>query len=306
MNPAEYQRSLASREGTGALPCVPVCWPVNEHCGCGRGHRDKAIGKAPLVRWAALIDRPPTASQMVAWAARWPACNWAVLVEPARWLLLDLDNDAALGEATGLGMPPAPCWWTGRGQVYVYEAPAAVTGRRTTKRGTSKAIDVLAGGIAILPPSRHRHGADYRWRVPLDVQPPGPAPPWAVQMLLETTEPVSAAPAAKAGIPGSEQAEPVTRSTATTAGLPPSLVTLLERGCAADPARYPSRSEALFSALQRLIGLGLADDEIAALILREGHAIGDKPRALGRAGARWLAGELHRARRKHGRQEVGR
>jgi hypothetical protein len=60
-------------------------------------------------------------------------------------------------------------------------------------------------------------------------------------------------------------------------------------------ARYPTASEARFAVLQALISAGHDDATIAAVFFTAGHAIGDKPRRLGRA---WFARELARARAK--------
>jgi hypothetical protein len=58
---------------------------------------------------------------------------------------------------------------------------------------------------------------------------------------------------------------------------------------------YPSRSEALFDAVQGLIKAGVDDQTTMSLLLDSRHAISEKPREKGRT---WLAGELARARAK--------
>jgi hypothetical protein len=81
----------------------------------------------------------------------------------------------------------------------------------------------------------------------------------------------------------------------TALAISPRMRMLILHGHAADPGRYPSRSEALFAVLQSLIGAGYDDATIAGIILDTSNAIGDKPRRLSH---RWLAGEIARARAK--------
>lgn len=69
-----------------------------------------------------------------------------------------------------------------------------------------------------------------------------------------------------------------------------------------DPARYASRSEALFAVMCGLIDAGCADATIAALLSAPEHALAAK---VHEHDARWLQHEIHRARRKcHPPQEV--
>ncbi len=266
------------------IPGIPVCWPIDGRCGCGRGHSEKEVGKAPLISITSYVLTPPSPAQLAAWATRWPCCNWATLLEPSGWLVLDLDTLDALGEATALGMPPAPCWTTARGRNYVYLAPPEVRGRRTTKRGESKAIDVLAGGYAVVPPSRHRLGVDYRWVVPPTIVAPGPAPRWAVEMLLEAVEPGDTGPVA---LPDHLPVVDTGRL-----AVPARIRALLAEGTAAE---YASRSEAVFAVVRALVIAGHDDAAIAAVLTDSRNGISAKPLECGR---RWVAHEIARAQRK--------
>jgi hypothetical protein len=267
------------------LPTLPVCWPDSMGaCACGHGHVADEVGKAPLVRWSHLISEPPTTAQIVEWSTRWPGCNWAVLLEPAGWLVLDLDTLDALGEATASGMPPAPCWTTRRGRNYAYVAPDEVRGRRTTKRGNSHAIDILAGGLVTIPPSRHRLGVDYRWVVPPEIVPPGPAPRWAIGMLLEASDPSTAVPVVLPDNLAMIDVDSIKFSSRIRA--------LILSGAAPE---YASRSEAVFAVIQALIRGGYTDDAIASILTDCRYGISAKPLQHGR---RWLAHEIARGRAK--------
>jgi hypothetical protein len=264
---------------------IPLCWPdARGRCACGRGHREKAIGKAPLVAWEDLVTTPPTAEQIRVWASKYPACNWGLLLEPAGELVIDLDGDAARVEALSYGLPPATVVRTGQGSHYRYRAPQGVAGKRSTKRGHSKKIDILAGGYVVIPPSRHRNGHRYEWLIAPDVRPLGDPPDWAVRMLLESTPAVDAA----------DVALPERLPDVDLDGLhvSPRIRALIVTGV---DARYPSRSEALFAVVQALIYAGQNDALIAAVLLDTHHGISAKPRELGR---RWVARELARARAK--------
>jgi bifunctional DNA primase/polymerase-like protein len=264
---------------------IPLCWPdARGRCADGRGHREKAIGKAPLVFWEALVTAPPTTEQIQQWASEYPGCNWGQLLEPAGACVIDLDGEAARGEAIGYGLPPAIVATTGQGSHYYYKAPAQVAGRRTAKRGHSQAIDILAGGYVVIPPSRHRAGSVYRWIIPPEARPLADPPEWAVRMLLE----------APAGGAAADVALPIRLPDVDLEGLrvSPRIRALILTGV---DARYPSRSEAVFAVAQALIHAGQPDAMIAAVLMDVRYGISAKPRDLGR---RWLAHELARARAK--------
>jgi hypothetical protein len=43
---------------------IPLCWPVDGACGCGRGHQGKDTGKAPLLG-EGYQDRPITETKVL-------------------------------------------------------------------------------------------------------------------------------------------------------------------------------------------------------------------------------------------------
>ncbi len=271
---------------SAALECViiPLCWPnAAGRCGCGRSHPEKDVGKAPLVNWRAFVTTRPTPAQRAAWRTRWPHANAGELLEPLGALEVDLDSEAAIAEATALGLPAAPVVKTGKGVRYRFRTPPSVRGKRTAKRGRSHAIDVLAGGYVVIPPSRHRNGSDYRQLVAPQACPLTDAPAWAVRLLEESST------SATADMPLPESLPCVDLEALS---LPPRIRTLIRTG--ADP-RYPSRSEAVFGALQACIRAGYDDATIAAVFVDAAHGISEKPRECG---GRWLAHEIARARAK--------
>ena len=81
-----------------------------------------------------------------------------------------------------------------------------------------------------------------------------------------------------------------------TLKIPTWLKTLIKFGEDINAAKsYPSRSEALFDAVQGLLKTGIDDQTILSLALDSHYAISEKPREKGRT---WLASEIARARAK--------
>jgi hypothetical protein len=275
---------------------IPCCWPTKSGaCGCGRGHAEKSIGKAPLVRWAHLVDEPPTPAEVAAWARTWPHANRGELLEPLGAVEIDCDDLDALGEATALGLPPAPAMKTAKGRRYRYACPPELAGIRITKRGQSRAIDVLSGGYVIVE-GRHRLGPRYEWIVPPAERPLAEAPAWALRWLREAPmDPVAAgidrAPAGRDGVSWA-RADALPEIDLDTLVIHPRIKRVIVDG---GGPTYPSRSEAVFAVALELIGAGYDDAVIAGVLLAPRFAISDKPRQQGR---RWLAGELARARRR--------
>ena len=143
------------------LAVVPVCWPDERgRCGCGRGHPLKNAGKAPL--FAGYNQRMLEPSEVARWWQRYPKANVGLQLRFSHLIVVDPDSPEALREAEELGLPSTWTVETGRGYHFYYRNVGPYHTRRT-KQGTSRAIDVLAGGIVVAPPSRHRSGRVYRW-----------------------------------------------------------------------------------------------------------------------------------------------
>lgn len=263
---------------------IPLCPPTPAGaCGCGRGHIGRAVGKAPLVKWEPYVVALPSAATQAAWARAWPHANAGALAEPSHLLVIDLDSAAAFAEAHALGLSPTAKVRTAHGEHWYYAAPAGRTGR-AIRRGESRAIDVLASGYVVTPPSLHRAGVRYEWLSPFEAAPLAPAPAWAVAMLEETTRAAVTTPAVLGDV-GAPLPLDALR-------VPPRVRELIRDGTS---PRYPSRSEALFAVLQALVRGGYDDATMAAVVLDLAHGISAKPRECGR---RWLAHEIARARAK--------
>src|SRR4029453_7530836 len=130
-----------------------------------------------------------TDEQMIhRWWREVPDANIGLVLE--RLLVIDLDSKAAQREAHGLGLPSGPVAVTAWGHHHYYRAPAGLTGS-TTHRGRSRAIDVLANGHIVAPPSLHSTGIHYRWAMELDHSQLVHAPAWDVAWLSAPPAPVS-------------------------------------------------------------------------------------------------------------------
>jgi hypothetical protein len=165
---------------------------------------------------------------------------------------------------------------------FFFAAPPGASGRRI-RAGVSGALDILADGFLVIPPSRHVAGQHYRWIVPPEGPLP-PAPQWALDLLRSqkraqpVTLPTNVTPVCVDMIPVSDR-----------------IRQLIREGPAAEPGRYRSRSEGLFACLLSLVSLGCSDETIAGIVMNPANAIAQKPLEHGPA---WLATEIARARSK--------
>ena len=165
---------------------IPLCWPTSEgKCGCGRGHTERDIGKAPLLGKGYQGVRPDEA-QVGAWWDRWPHANVGILLEPSRLVLVDLDSDDAAREIQER-LPATAYVTTGKGWHVYYQAPGGLPGRRRTKWGDCKEIDLLGKGYVVAPPSIHATGRAYAWEGDLGCV--ADAPGWLVAALSPPTPP---------------------------------------------------------------------------------------------------------------------
>lgn len=119
--------------------------------------------KRPSVRWREMQERRWSAGECRRWWMSHPDDNVGVVTGAISDLVVvDCDDDAALGWAVE-HLPPTP--WvvrTGRGAQLGYRHPGGTISNRT--RVGTMALDLRGdGGYVAMPPSVHRTGAIYRW-----------------------------------------------------------------------------------------------------------------------------------------------
>jgi hypothetical protein len=286
--PFAYAAAIYQPRGWCPIPC---CWPsVSGACGCGRGHRGKEIGKAPLPEHDPHVA--PSAETVTRWARQYPRANVAMLLAPAQRIVVDTDDPEAEEEVHALGMPRTYTVVTALGHHRHLARPADCPTTRRIRTGVSGRIDILSLGIAVMPPSRHRTGRDYRCLDP--TAPIAEAPAWVVQWLTEAPPPVTTAPV--------ELPTELPRVDVDLLAMPGWVRRVILKGT---DARYPSRSEAIHAIVRHLVAAGYADKVIAAILLDPRFGISSKPREIGptwdtarKASRRWVAREIARARAK--------
>jgi len=139
-------------QGWSVVPCLPGA-------------------KHPCVKWKPYQDRLPTESEIRRWWRQWPNANIALITgKLSGVVVIDIDKEKG-GSLDGQEISPLMSQ-TGDGYHIFHEHP----GRRV-QNSARDGVDVRGdGGIAILPPSRHKTGAQYTW---LGIEgEPSPMPPW--------------------------------------------------------------------------------------------------------------------------------
>jgi len=167
------------------IQVLPLCWPVDGQCGCGRGHTGRDIGKAPLLG-AGWHKEPSPPEDVRKWWTDWPRANIGIRVEHSALVVIDTDSPEAEAEVQSLGVPPTAKASTGRGFHYYFKRNGSTAGRKTGW-GDSQHIDVLAKGFVVAPPSVHQSGSVYTWE---SSDAPADLPLWALPIL----DPPRAAP----------------------------------------------------------------------------------------------------------------
>ena len=261
---------------------LPLCWPTADgKCACHKGHvKEKEIGKAPLLGDYYQYLRP-TEDDVRRWWTKWPQANIGILLGPSRLLVVDTDSNDAWREAKAKGLPPGPSVHTGKGRHFYYRSREGLYGR-TTKRGDSRAIDVLASGYIVAPPSIHRSGATYQWLPPPENVAPQDAPAWAVKLLMERAS-VSAQIV--------ELPDDLPPVSVEDLSVSPGIKDLIHDGL----SHHPSRSEAVFAVEMAMIEAGCDNTTLASVLLDPANGISELPREKGEE---WLAGDIGRAREK--------
>lgn len=249
---------------------------------CGPTHRCKDPGKRPwdpvsqshMIGWQRR--GVPTAADVDSWIAGAGAdrANLGCLTGHG---LAWLDVDGPEGEAqlrAILGPNPVATWEFRRGSdsrrlIYAVpkDEPVPTIGGDAGHAG----LRVLGDGAqSVVPPSRHQSADLYAWTPGQDpwafgLAAPAPAP--LLELLRSRATKGKASPAAIVSAPfavptGVDFAD----LTAVRELLPEHLRGVLDRGLAACPGRYPSRSEAVFALVGSIIASGVHDQVGAAVL----------------------------------------
>lgn len=245
---------------------IPLCWPDElGNCGCGGNHPPAAAGKAPLLKnWPEVEVTEETIRK---WWTQWPEANIGVVLDRSGLLVVDADSDEAVAEAQELGADCTAQVTSGRGRHFYFEAEELPTAR-AVHVGESRELDLLTAGYAVLPPSLHRLGSEYQWTkgTSYDL---APAPEWVTEWLEEAQ---------------SKQVEPLELTSELPAVRLDDLTVsdwlkrVIVQGLPAAVERYESRSEAIFGVMRSLLQSGHNIETIAAVLLNQEWAIGDKLR----------------------------
>jgi putative DNA primase/helicase len=174
-----------------ALPVFPVCSPAAGGR-CFEGHPPSSqhgpddVGKTPLVKWGEYRTRLPTEAEVRRLWRKWPRANIGFATgELSGKVVLDLDGAAAVAEAARLGgIDDGP--WVSTGRVGGQHRYCSYRDDEPRDFAKLRGIDYRGeGGYAILPPSRHRNGPTYTWRVPLGALELPELPRWVNDLKAE-------------------------------------------------------------------------------------------------------------------------
>lgn len=149
--------------------------------------------KKPVVKFKHLLDydhfwQVPWESLsylMAPWVGD-PSLGVGILLRASELVVVDCDSVGAVEEA--IANTPEPCnniVQSSKGAHFYYRRPAGCPPLRTVHRGESGAIDILANGFAVAPPSHHKSGFVYTW---VRQGPLQDAPGWVVGMLSAIKE----------------------------------------------------------------------------------------------------------------------
>ncbi|MGB9408403.1 MAG: bifunctional DNA primase/polymerase [Terracidiphilus sp.] len=147
-------------------------WRLFPVCRCDDvSYPERKRGKIPLVMgWPRQATN--NLEKLEAWAAQYPGCNWGMATGAASGVVV-IDIDGPEGRAAVAGLERAGCALpstltvtTGRidgGEHRCYLAPPGVAIRNSSGR-LGPHIDVRGtGGYAVIPPSTHETGKQYRY-----------------------------------------------------------------------------------------------------------------------------------------------
>lgn len=263
---------------------TPLCWPTDSgHCGCGRGHTGRSIGKAPLTDENGRVIKfgPDQVEEAVAYWEKYPA-NIGIQAEESGLLVADFDEGAPEHWDVWVQSDRGGHVYFRRGDLPPANAAFHYGGQTVQIRGR--------GYYVVAPPSRHRSGKLYKWTGEITVYEPDEIIREAVLKAAEQSE------AAVTGI----IPDRLPKVDLDSLNLPGWLHYLILYGQAPEGMRqYPTRSEAEMAAIRGLVRYtDLSDAEIVSIMLDPSYKISEKPRERGNSMVKQLLREIGKARQR--------
>ena len=261
------------------IPVLPLHTPIVGGCSCGDAECGSP-GKHPRTS-RGVKNASTDPAQIKRWWNTYPDANVGAATGGGL-RVLDVDprncGDAALAqlEAERGSLPKTVTVETGGGGQHLYfRVPKGAT-NSCGKAGPG--LDIKGeGGYVVAPPSLHASGGNYRWRERLSDIEIAPLPEW-----------LAATPAANGGPIG--EAGPNKGQHTAHVEVPDEIAQLIKDG-----KPKGERSEAVHKVLKALLVAGADEPTITALMMDVANGISEKPREKG---AKWLKGEIGRAREK--------
>lgn len=209
-------REAALAYAARGWPVLPVWWPIDGRCACGRRGCDKP-GKHPIGPLVphGVKDASSDPSVIRGWFDRYPDANVAVATgEASGFDVLDVDGDEGKATLADLErahqpLPTTPEALTGSGGVHELFAHRA--GLRNAVK-FAPGLDVrTTGGYIVAAPSLHVSGRRYAWEVEHDPfeTPLAPWPDWlhaAAAASRAASVPTATAPHGEAIVRGGRNA----------------------------------------------------------------------------------------------------
>ena len=172
-------------------PVIPVWWPENGRCACGK-HGCKNLAKHPIGALAphGVKDASTDPQTIRAWWRRYPLANIGIGTGPESGLVVvDIDprNGGHPDRLPGK-MPLTPKVRTGGGGWHFYLGHPGNGVKFPKELPDCKGVDLKArGGFVVAPPSLHVSGRPYTWEIPPTSVAVAPIPPW-LRELMEREE----------------------------------------------------------------------------------------------------------------------
>ena len=169
------------------LSVHPLCSPTSSGaCGCGWGHEEHDVGKAPRTT-GGFKDATNEQARLEAQWRSYPNANVGIALEASGLFVIGPDSKAWDQEFQNRGLPET--WWVQSGggeghKHYYYRRPKDCPIARSCHPDE---YDILTGGYAVAPPSLHKSGRRYTWNqnLPESMEDLPFAPQWAVAMLTK-------------------------------------------------------------------------------------------------------------------------